>query len=116
MGNAETHRPDSLPILQTISGFNKPESSALSLDGKALFVSNCGSGFFGEKKVFALAAGKGAISHLSVDSKGEFRMQNPRFVEGITAPLGMSVLPKATARIPAGSLFVNTGSLNRSKL
>ena len=100
---------DPLPVVQRISGFHKPESSALSLDGKTLFVSNCGSGFYGEAKLFALAAGKGAISQLSVDPNGKLTMQNPRFTEGISAPLGMSVLHKATAGIPAGSLFVNTG-------
>ena len=98
-----------LPIVQKVSGFHKPESSALSLDGKTMFVSNCGSGFFGKDKIFALAAGKGAISKLAVAPDGKLTMKNPRFTEGINAPLGISVLPKATAKIPAGSLFVNTG-------
>jgi len=98
-----------LPIVQQVSGFHKPESSALSLDGQTLFVSNCGSGFFGENKIFALAAGKGAVSKLSVGPDGKLTMQAPRFVDGISAPLGMAVLPRATAKIPAGSLFVNTG-------
>ena len=63
----------------------------------------------GEKQLFALAAGQGAISRLTVGEGGALRMEQPRFVADITAPLGMSVLPKATAAIPAGTLFVNTG-------
>lgn len=105
----QTAKGDGAAVIQTIAEFHRPESSAFSLDGKTLFVTNCGSGFYGEKELFALANGKGAISKLSVDEKGKLTMLNPKFVVGLNGPLGIGVLPRATAKFPAGTLFVNTG-------
>lgn len=72
-------------------------------------VSNCASGKYGKDEVFALQAGEGAVSKLAVSETGELTMVEPRFVVGLNSPLGITTLPKATTRFPAGTLFVNTG-------
>ena len=98
-----------LELHQTLAAFDRPESCSVSLDGRHLFVSNCASGVYGPKENFALARGRGAISKLAISDDGTLTMVAPRFVEGITAPLGQSPLPVATERFPQGALFVNTG-------
>ncbi len=96
-------------ISQTVAGFHRPESATFSLDGKHVFVPNCASGLYGKDKIFALQAGKGAVSKLSVSESGELKMIDPRFVSGLNSPLGITTLKKATGLFPAGTLFVNTG-------
>ena len=98
-----------LNLRQTLAAFDRPESCSVSLDGRHMFVSNCASGEYGPDKHFALARGRGAISKLSVAEDGTLTLVNPRFVDGITGPLGQSPLPVATERFPRGALFVNTG-------
>ncbi len=96
-------------ISQTLAAFHRPESATFSLDGKYVFVPNCASGMYGTDKAFALQAGAGAISKLSVSASGELKMLDPKFVSGINSPLGITTLKKATGLFPAGTLFVNTG-------
>jgi hypothetical protein len=96
-------------VSQTIASFHRPESATFSLDGKLMFVPNCASGMYGTDKNFALQAGQGAISKLSVSESGELKMLDPKFVSGLNAPLGITTLLKATKLFPAGTLFVNTG-------
>ncbi len=96
-------------ISQTVAAFHRPESATFSLDGKLLFVPNCASGLYGDDKNFALQAGQGAISKLSVSESGELEMLEPKFVSGLNSPLGITTLQKATKLFPAGTLFVNTG-------
>ena len=96
-------------ISQSVAGFHRPESATFSLDGKHVFVPNCASGLYGKDKIFALQAGKGAVSKLSVSESGELKMIDPRFVSGLNSPLGITTLKKATGLFPAGTLFVNTG-------
>ena len=96
-------------LYQTVAGFDRPESCSVSLDGRHVFVSNCASGEYGPNRHFALARGRGAISKLAVSEHGILTMVDPRFVDGITAPLGQSPLPVATKRFPQGAIFVNTG-------
>jgi hypothetical protein len=97
-------------VLQTLDGFDRPESCAFSLDGRTLFVGNCGSDLFGDdlKKV-GFVAGRGAVSKLAVDEHGRAHVVERRFVEGLDGPLGLAVLPRTTARYPAGALLVAQG-------
>lgn len=97
-------------IIQTVATFHRPESVAFSLDGRHLFVGNCGSDLFGaDRKKVGFVKGAGAISKLSVRRDGRVRMINPRLVEGLDGPLGLAVLPKATDRYARGTLLVNVG-------
>ena len=107
--NTQTSAQSVPTIVQTLPAFHRPESSSFSLDGRYLYVGNCASGLYGDAQNFGLARGEGAISQLSVGANGQLTMVNPRFVSGLTAPLGMSVLPKATRKFPQGTLFVNVG-------
>ena len=100
-------------ISQTVSAFYRPESCTFSLDGKFLFVTNCAAGFYGVdskgNKQFSLAQGKGAVSKLSVAEDGTLTMIEPKFFPNTSGALGITVLPVATGKFPAGSLFFNSG-------
>ncbi len=100
-------------ICQTVAAFYRPESSTFSLDGKFLYVTNCGSGFYGVdakgEKQFSLAHEKGAVSKLAVAEDGTLTMINPRFVPNTSGALGIAALPIATNTFPAGTLFFNSG-------
>ncbi len=96
--------------VQVLSSFHRPESVAFSLDGKTLFVSNCGSDVFGPDRSFVgFVRGNGSISKLSVDDTGHVTVDDLRFIEGLSANVGIAVLPRATARFPKGTLLVNHG-------
>ncbi|MCP4541548.1 MAG: hypothetical protein GY832_30830, partial [Chloroflexi bacterium] len=43
-------------------------------------------------------------------ASGELSMLEKKLIEGLTAPLGMGVLPVATKKFPAGTIFLCTGS------
>src|SRR6266566_369047 len=103
-------KPDRInaKCVQTLTGFNHPAACTLSLDGKYLFVSNSAATLNG------MAYSQGAISKLEVLPDGRLKMLNPSFVDHLHAPMGMGVLPKATAKYPAGSLFVSMGMTNAS--
>src|SRR5688572_30952223 len=72
--------PNLAQILQTLESFNHPESSAISLDGQHLFVTNCASTPDG----FPLGAG--SISKLEIQPNGTLKMLAPDFAKGLTAP------------------------------
>ena len=98
-------------IVQTIDEFHRPESVAFSLDGKTLFVGNCGSDLFGpDRKFVGMVKGNGAISKLSIDASGRASISDLTFIEGLNSPLGLGVLPIATERFPKGTLLVNQGN------
>jgi hypothetical protein len=101
-------KPDRIyaKCVQTITGFNHPAACTLSLDGKYLFVSNSAATLNG------MAYSQGAISKLEILPDGRLKMLNPTFVDHLHAPMGLAVLPKATAKYPAGSLFVSMGMSN----
>ena len=101
-------KPDRInaKCVQTLTGFNHPAACTLSLDGKYLFVSNSAA------TVYGMAYSQGAISKLEILPDGRLKMLNPTFVDHLHAPMGMAVLPKATAKYPAGSLFVCMGMSN----
>lgn len=99
-----------VPVVQTLSGFHRPESVAFSLDGRRLFVGNCGSDLFGpERKVVGFVRGNGAVSRLAVGPDGRATVEKRKFIGGLNAPLGLAVLPVATKRYPKGTLLVNQG-------
>jgi hypothetical protein len=98
-------RPDKLTakVIQTLSVFNHPASTAISLDGRYLFVTNSSSTLNG------IEYKKGSISKLELQSDGRLKMLKSDFVTGLHAPMGIAALPKATGKFPAGALFVSTG-------
>jgi hypothetical protein len=102
--------PSEPTVVQTLSQFHRPESCAFSLDGGYLYVSNCGSGFFGPEEAIGLVRDQGAISKLQVTADGLLEVIDLNFVEGLSTPLGITVLPRATDRFPAGTLFVVVGN------
>jgi hypothetical protein len=97
-------------VIQTLSTFDRPESCIFTPDGKWLFVGNCGSELFGpDRKKVGFVVGRGAISRLAVGRDGRATMDKADLVVGLNGPLGLGLLPKATARFPQGTLVVNQG-------
>ncbi len=97
-------------IVQVLKAFDNPEGAIFSADGKFVFVSNAAE--LGEERAdgFAWEEGAGYISKLEVLASGELKMVNDKLITGLTAPLGMGVLPVSTGKFPAGSIFVCVGS------
>jgi DNA-binding beta-propeller fold protein YncE len=98
-------QPDKLTakVIQTLSVFDHPASTAVSLDGRYLFVTNSSSTLNG------IEFNQGSISKLELQADGRLKMLKSDFVTGLHAPMGIAALPKATGKFPAGSLFVSTG-------
>lgn len=96
-------------VIQTLPIFNHPQSCAASADGKYLFVTNSGatvSSILGPSFQYY----GGAISKLAIDADGRLKLINLKFVDNLHAPMGIAVLPKSTGKLPAGTLFVATGT------
>jgi hypothetical protein len=55
---------------------------------------------------------QGAVSKLEIDADGRLKMVEPKWVNGLQQPTGITVLQKATKKFPAGALFVCTGATN----
>lgn len=97
-------------VTQTLSLFHRPESVAFSLDGRTLFVSNCGSDVFGPGKSFVgFVKGNGSISKLDIDADGNATVADLKFIEHLSANVGIAVLPKSTSKFPEGTLLINHG-------
>lgn len=109
---AEIHggvHPSPAVILQVIKEFDNPEGAIFSADGSHVFVSN--SVEAGDlSKDFGWVEGAGYISKLKVKGNGELAMAEEKLIDGLTGPLGMGVLPVATKKFPAGTIFLCTGS------
>ncbi len=106
--NAEVH-PVPAAILQVVKAFDNPEGAVFSADGSFLFVSNAAE--IGDRsEVFGWTEGEGYVSKLEVLSWGELRMVEEKLISGLTGPLGMGVLPVATEKFPAGTIFLCAGS------
>jgi hypothetical protein len=106
--NAEIHRVPAA-ILQVVKAFDNPEGAIFSADGNFLFVSNAAE--IGDRsEVFGWTEGEGYVSKLEVLPSGELRMAEEKLITGLTGPLGMGVLPVATERFPAGTIFLCAGS------
>ena len=109
---AEIHggvHPSPAVILQVLKAFDNPEGAIFSADGNHVFVSNSAeAGALSDG--FGWVEGAGYISKLEVKANGELSMVTKRLITGITAPLGMGILPVATKKFPAGTIFLCTGS------
>lgn len=104
------HEGSRATVVQTLEGFDRPESCAFSLDGAFLFVGHCGSDLFGpERKKVGFVRGRGAVSRFTVSPEGRVEADAPRLVAGLDGPLGLAVLPRATKKYPAGTLLVAQG-------
>jgi hypothetical protein len=106
--HADVH-PVPAVILQVVKAFDNPEGAIFSADGNFLFVSN--SAEIGDRsEVFGWTEGEGYVSKLEVLPSGELRMVEEKLITGLTGPLGMAMLPVATERFPAGTIFLCAGS------
>ncbi len=109
---AEIHdgvHPSPAVILQVLKAFDNPEGAIFSADGNHVFVSNAAEA--GDlSKDFGWVEGAGYISKLDVKTNGELTMVEKKPIDGLTGPLGMGVLPVATEKFPAGTIFLCTGS------
>jgi hypothetical protein len=105
---ADVH-PVPAVILQVVKAFDNPEGAIFSADGDFLFVTNAAE--IGDRsEVFGWTEGEGYVSKLEVLSSGELRMVEEKLITGLTGPLGMGVLPVATEKFPAGTIFLCAGS------
>lgn len=106
--HAGTH-PAPAVILQVLKAFDNPEGAIFSADGSHVFVSNAAE--IGDRGAdFGWAEGEGYISKLEVQPNGELKMVEEKLIDGLTGPLGMGVLPVATGKFPAGTVFLCAGS------
>jgi hypothetical protein len=105
---ADVH-PVPATVLQVLKSFDNPEGAIFSADGQHVFISNAAE--IGDRAdVFGWTEGEGYISKLAVQPNGMLVMVEERLIEGLTGPLGMGVLPVATGRFPAGTIFALSGS------
>jgi hypothetical protein len=96
-------------VLQVLKAFDNPEGTIFSTDGKHVFVSNAAE--IGDRgKDFGWTEGEGYVSKLDVNADGTLTMVKEQLITGLTGPLGMGVLPVATGKFPAGTIFLCTGS------
>ena len=95
-------------LVQTLSSFDNPEGAIFSADGRCVFISNSAELGMKEKGFHWVEKG-GYVSKLAVQPDGTLAMVNDKLITGLTAPMGMAVLPVATATFPAGTVFVCTG-------
>jgi hypothetical protein len=101
--------PSPAAVLQVIKAFDNPEGTIFSADGNAVFVSNAAE--IGDRaENFGFTEGQGYISKLEVLPNGELKMVEEKLIEDLTGPLGMGVLPVATEKFPAGTIFLCAGS------
>lgn len=106
---AQESFPVPATVIQVLTAFDNPEGAVFSADGRSVFVSNAAE--IGDRSEdFGWAEGEGYISKLSVSDSGELSMVEEKLVGGLTGPLGMGVLPVATGKFPAGTIFLCAGS------
>ncbi len=104
--NAGVH-PVPATVLQVIKRFDNPEGAIFSADGSHVFISNAAE--IGGS-TFGWTEGKGYVSKLAVNANGTLTLVEERLIDGLSGPLGMAVLPVATGKFPAGTIFLCTGS------
>src|SRR5262245_50867249 len=97
-------------LLQELKSFDNPEGAIFSDDGRFVLISNSAELGMPDKG-FHWTEKAGFVSKLSVEADGTLKMVNPKLLSGLTAPLGMAVLPVATKKFPKGSIFLCTGGL-----
>lgn len=89
--------------MEPLEAFYGPASAVFSPDGRTLFVSNSARTDYG------MLAGKGAISRVTVSPEGALTMSQARLVDGLNAPVGVTLLPVKLGDFPAGTLVVAAG-------
>jgi len=92
-------------ILQSVQAFYSPSAVVVADDGRTVYVANAARGEFG------MLAGRGVISRARLGDDDQLVVDEPRFVEGLNSPLGLVILPRATATLPKGALVTAVGSL-----
>jgi hypothetical protein len=92
-------------VIQRLKAFDNPEGSIFSADGKWAFISNSAELGMPDKG-FHFTRNAGYISKLAVQDDGTLKMESEKLVSGLTAPLGMAVLPVATQKFPKGTIFL----------
>ena len=97
-------------VKQVIKAFDNPEGAIFSADGRFVFISNAAELGAQRSPAFAWGVNEGYISKLEVLPSGELKMVKDKFITGLTAPLGMGVMPVSTGKFPAGTIFVCVGS------
>ncbi|NOZ23195.1 MAG: hypothetical protein GXP25_19145 [Planctomycetes bacterium] len=97
-------------MIQQLKSFDNAESAVFTADGKYVLVSNAAE-LGRPDRGFHFVEHGGFISKLEVQPGGKLKMVNRKLIEGMTGPLGMAVLPKATKMFPAGTIFVCKGNL-----
>ncbi|MBI3988482.1 MAG: hypothetical protein HY347_02570 [candidate division NC10 bacterium] len=97
-------------VKQVIKAFDNPEGAIFSWDGHYVFISNAAEIGADRAPSFAWTEGEGYISKLEVLPSGELKMVNPKLITGLTAPLGMGVIPVSTRKFPKGTIFACVGS------
>ena len=94
-------------VVQELSGpFDNPEGSVVGLDGTTVFVSSAAAA----DSVFQFPENAGYISKLVIGGGGQLNLVEKSFVSNLTRPWGMGVLPIDVGTIPAGTVFVGTGT------
>ena len=96
-------------VIQTLKAFDNPEGAIFSADGKFVFISNAAELGMKEKG-FHWTEKAGYISKLEVQPDGTLKMVKDKLITGLTAPLGMAVLPVATKKFPKGTIFLCAGA------
>jgi hypothetical protein len=112
-GEQQAREVESFPVaaevIQVVKQFDNPEGAIFSEDGQHVFVSNAAEiGDRGEQ--FGWTEGEGYISKLEVQDDGTLTMVEEKLIDRLTGPLGMGVLPVATATFPQGTIFALSGS------
>jgi hypothetical protein len=110
---AEVHsgvHPAEAVIVQVLNSFDNPEAALFSADGRFVFISNSAEIGSDRADGFGFAEGEGYISKLEVQPSGTLVMVEEKLVTGITGPLGMAALTKATGTFPAGTIFACSSS------
>jgi hypothetical protein len=97
--------PEKAHVVQRLKAFDNPEGAVFSADGKHVFISNAAE-LGNPDKGFHWTRGQGYISKLAVDPDGTLSMVDEKLVSGLTAPLGMAVLPVSVGNLPRGTIFV----------
>ena len=92
-------------VVQQLKQFDNPEAAIFSGDGRHVYISNAAELGMPDKG-FHWIQGGGYISKLAVQPDGNLEMVNDKLISGLTAPLGMAVLPVDTATFPKGTIFV----------
>lgn len=110
---AEVHsgvHPAEAVIVQVLKAFDNPEAALFSADGRFVFISNSAEIGSNRADGFGFAEGEGYISKLEVQPSGMLVMVEEKLVTGVTGPLGMAALTKATSTFPAGTIFACSSS------